>query len=376
MSEFRAINAPPHFSRTHALGEIAKIATVRNSSEIDRPSFHASSDNSKMIQNEKTGWGGFSSLKVDRTNYSGKMNTRNLERSKSAVTLNENLESIVAQTKYSYSAGNDFLATHASGSARTNDDISVAVENRRKSSPVRSDSFANRGIEGETSRWKSKQGVNKSSLQIARPNVPQADVATRSIHKNIDLIAISYRNSKPNVVIDSSRHVGGNQRDGLNNSGIRLAHGAETALIPNSKSEVVGYSPPPAFPRRNSAMSHRNFVRLRYPYSTSSWRNASSVALNTKSKNSNDVGSTGIQLRQPAKGHITRTAGKKPVGLNDHATSKPTKNSHSSSAQKSPSQAVSGGNKTGDVTINAYLKNWPNEALQHIEDLYNYEKYT
>lgn len=375
------------------LGEIAKIATVRNSSEVDRPLFHASSSNSKTIQNEKIGWTRFSpDLKIDPMNYSGKMNTGSLERSKSGVTLNENLESVVAHTRYSYSAGNDFLATHASGFKGTNDDTSAAIENRRKSSSIRSDSFANKNSGSETSRWKLEQGKNSSSLQITRTSVPsdsQTDVATRFIHKsrnsirkNTDSIAISRENSNSDVVIDSSRHVGGNQRDGLNNSG-RPMHGAETrlTLIPNSKSEIVSDSRPPAFPRRNAATPHRNFVKLRYPYSTSNRRNISNVVLNTKLRNSNDIDSAGVQERQPAKGHFTRTAARRPVGLNNHATSKPTKNSHSSFAQKSPSQGVRDGNKTDEyggapVQNDAYLKNWPNDALQDIEDLYNYEKYT
>lgn len=386
MPEFRAINAPPYFSRTDVLGEIAKIATVRNSSEIDRPLFHASFDNSKTIQNQKIGWTRFSpDLKVDRTNYSGKMNTGSLERSKSGVTLNENLESVVPQTRYSYSAGNDFLATHASGVERTNDDISAAIENRRKSSSIRSDSFANKDIGDEMLHYKLEQDKNSSSLQIAGTNsVPsdsQTNVATRFIHKSRNSIR---KNTDSGVVTDSSRHIGGNQHDGLNNSE-RSTHGAETrlTLISNLKSEVVGYSRPPVFPRRNAVLPHRNFVKLRYPYSTSNrQRNVSDVALNMKLKNSNDVDSIGVQLRQPAKGHFMRTAAKRPVGLNNHATSKPTKNSHSSFVQKSQSQGIGVGNKTEDeygsapVQHDAYLKNWPNDALQDIEDLYNYEKYT
>jgi len=389
MSEFRSISAPSHFSRTGVLGEIAKIAAIQNSSKVDRPSFHASSGNSKMIRDERIDWTRFNpDLKVGRIDYSKKANTENLERSKSGVTSNENLESLVAQTRHLYSTGNDFLATHASGFEKTNDDISVAVENRRKLNLVRSNLLANEGTGGEMSRQKLEQDVNRFSLQKIRTNVSrdsQADAATRFIHKDRNSIrkitesSVSHGNSMPGVVIDSFRHSGGNQRDDLNNSE-RSVHGVETALIPNSKSEVVGHSR--VFPRRNTIMSHRNFVKLRYPYWTSNRRNASNVALNMKVKNGNDVDSTGIQLRQPSKGHFTRTAAKKPVGLNNHATSKPTKSSHSSFAKESPSQRVSGGNKTrneyGDTSVqyNAYLKNWPNEALQNIEDLYNYEKYT
>ncbi|KYN04524.1 hypothetical protein ALC62_04515 [Cyphomyrmex costatus] len=338
MPKFKAINAPPYFSRTDVLGDIAKIATVQNSNEVNKPSFHASSGDSKIIQNERIDWTKFSpDLKV---------------------------------------------ATHASGFERTNDDISVAVENRRQSSSVRFDSFANKDIEGEMSRW--KQGVNRFSLETARTNVPsdsQADASPRSIHKNrnsirkiTNSIVISYGNSKPSVVTNSSRPMSGNQHGDLNNSETS-AHGAVAALISNSKSEVVGQSP--AFRRRSATTSHRNFVKLRYPYSTSNWRNASNVALNMEVKNGNDI-STGIQLRKPTK-YFTRTGAKKPVIVNNHVMSKPMKSNHSLSVQESPSQKVGSGNKTGykynDTTVQ-YLKNWPNEALQNMEDLYNYEKYT
>ncbi|EGI60417.1 hypothetical protein G5I_11397 [Acromyrmex echinatior] len=339
MPKFRAINAPPYFSRTNVLGDIAKFATVvQNSNDVNKPSFHASSGNSKIIPNERTDWTRFSSK----------------------------------------------VATHASGFERTNDDISVAVENRRKSSSVRFDSFVNKDIEGEMSRW--KQGVNRFSLQIARTNVPsdsQVNASTHSIHKDRNSIrkptnssVISHGNSKPSVVTNSSRSID-DQHGDLNNSE-RSAHGVDTALIPNFKSEVVGQFP--AFRHRNAATFHRNFVKLRYPYSTSNWRNASNVALNMKVKNGNDI-STDIQLRKPAK-HFTRTGAKKPVSLNIHVTSKPMKSNQSSSVQESPSQKVGTENKTMDkyndttVQYDAYLKNWPNDAIQNFEDLYNYEKYT
>lgn len=373
MPKFRAINAPPYFSRTDVLGGIAKFATVvQNSNEVNKPSFHASSGDSKIIQNERINWTRFSS---------DSKNAGNLERSKSGVISNENLDPIT-QTKYSYGAGNDFLATHASGFERTNDDISVAVENRRKSSSVRFDSFVNKDVEGEMSRW--KQGVNRFSLQIARTNVPrdsQANASTHSIHKDRNSIrkttnssVISHGNSKPSVVINSSRSIG--DHGDLNNSE-RSAHDAKTVLIPNSKFEIVGQSP--AFRRRNATTSHRNFVKLRYPYSTLNWRNVSNVALNMKMKNGNNI-FTDIQLRKPVK-HFTRIGAKKPVSLNNHVTSKPMKSNHSSSVQESPSQKVGSENRTvdkyNDTTLHdAYLKNWPNDAIQDFEDLYNYEKYT
>lgn len=366
MPEFRAINAPPHFSRTDVLGEIAKIAPVRNLGGAD------GSSPGKVIRKETVGGTKFRpDLKV------GFKSPGDLGRSKSGVTSNGNLESVVAQTRYLYSAGSDFLGSHASGFERTNDDISVAVDNRRNLYSIGSDSFANKR---NASRWKLEQGVNRSGLQIARTNVPgtsQVDAATRSIHqnrnsisKNVDSVVISNGNSQPGVVTDSSRRTGGDQRDGLNNSG-RSAHITETTLVPNSKSRVAGHSRPSALPRRNAVTSHRNFVKLRYPYSVSNRWNASNVTLNTK--NSND-GPTGIEPRQPAKGHLTLTAARNPAGLNNHATSKPTGNSHS---QKLPSQEVGDGNKMdGDMPVQYNSKNWPNEALQDIEDLYNYEKYT
>lgn len=374
MPEFRTMNAPPHFSRTDVLGEIAKIATVRNSGRADGSSPRVSPG--ETIRKETVGGTRFRpDLKVVRTNYSGKMNTGSLGRPKSGVTSNENLESVVAQTRYLHSTGNDFLASRATGFERTNDDISVAVDDRRNLNSIKFNSFANKD---NTSHWKLERGANRSVFQIARTNVPsnsQVDAATRSVHKNrnsirnnVDSIVIPNGNSKPAVIGDSSRHTGGDQRDGLNNSG-RSAHVTETTLIPNSKSGV-GHSRPSALPRRRAVTSHRNFVKLRYPYSMSNQWSASNV----NTKNSSD-GPTG--LRQPAKGHLTLTAAKKPVGLNNHATSKPKGNSHS---QKLPSQKIGDGNKMGDgdmpVQYNAYLKNWPNEALQDIEDLYNYEKYT
>ncbi|KYM92782.1 hypothetical protein ALC53_00719, partial [Atta colombica] len=335
MPKFKTINAPL-FSRTNVLDDIAKFATVvQNSNNVNKPLFHASSGNSKIIPNQRIDWTRFSS--------------------------------------------GSKIATHASGFERTNDDISVAVENRRKSSSVRFDSFVNKDIESEMSRW--KQGVNRFSLQIARTNVPndsQVNASTHSIHKDRNSIrkptnssVISY--GKPSVVTNSSRSIGDQYGD-LNNSE-RSTHGMKTALISNLKSEVVDQFP--AFRHRNAATSHRNFVKLRYPYSTSNWRNASNVAL--KVKNGNDI-STDIQLRKPIK-HFTRTGAKKPVSLDIHVTSKPMKN-NSSSVQESPSQKVGTENKTIDkyndttVQYDAYLKNWPNDAIQNSQDLYNYEKYT
>ncbi|XP_072753932.1 uncharacterized protein [Anoplolepis gracilipes] len=265
-----------------------------------------------------------------------------------------------------------------------NDDISIA-KNRQKSgstSVKSSESFSNKRIIGDnTLRWKTGQVSNIPSFHIARTKVSieprESAISTHSIrkdHKSIrksaDSILTLHENLKPSFVIDPSRHIVDSKRNDLNNS----RELTRPILISSSKSKV-GYD---VF-RRHAITSNRNFVKLRYPFSTLN-RNTSNVALNSKLKNDDNV-----QLRESMKNHLTRTAAKRPA-LNDRTMLDSTKNHHHSlHTQNLSSQVerVDGEDTTRDdygtstmVQHNAYLKNWPNETFQGIEDLYNYEKYT
>lgn len=360
-SEFKA---PSVLSRTNVLGKITEIDAVRNSNKPDGALFSGLSNNSRFILASNKSF----DLGVDRTiGYSGKVNSENLERSKSDEALNQNFKLTVARTRYS-SGGNSAFDSGI-------DNISIA-KNRQKSSSIKSESFSNKRIIGNnTLRWRTGQASNILSSKIS--NDPrESAISTHSIHrkdhkpilKGTDSIVTLHENVKPNFITDSFRHVVDSKRDDLNNS----RELTRPILISNPKSKF-GYD----VSRRHATTSNRNFVRLRYPFSTLN-RGTSNVVLNSKLKNDDNV------QRESMKNHLTRTAAKRPA-LNDRATFDPMKYHYSSHAQNLSGQVerVDGGDTTRDdydstsmVQHNAYLKNWPNETFQDIEDLYNYEKYT
>lgn len=367
-SEFKA---PSSLSRTNVLGEITKTGTVRNSNKSDRFLPGGFSNNSPrfVFASNKS-----SDLGIDRTiDYSGKVGSENLERPKSDASSSRNYKLEIARR------GSNFLVNHASGLARVSDDISIA-KNRQKSGSTKPELFSNKHIiEDDTLLRKTGQVLNIPSSHIARTKVSidprESAVSTHSIHKDqsirksTDSIVTLHENLKSGFITDSFRHIIDAERDDLNNSGELT----QPILMPNPKSKV-GYD----VSRRHAITSNRNFVKLRYPFSTLN-RDASNVALNSKLKNNDNV-----QLRESMKTHLTRTAAKRPA-LNDRATFHLTKNHHSSHAQNLSSQVerVDSGDTTRDeygstttVQHNAYLKNWPNETLKDIEDLYNYDKYT
>lgn len=366
-SEFKA---PSGLSRTNVLGEITKTGTVRNPNKSDRFLLGDFSNNSPrfVLASNKS-----SDLGIDRTiDYSGKLGNENFERPKSDATSNRNYKLEIARTR-----GSNFMVNHAS-SPRMSDDISIA-KNRQKSGSIKPESFSNKHIGDNTLRRKPGQISNVSSSHIARTKVSidprESAISTHSIHKDqsirksTDSIVTLHENLKSGFITDSFRHIIDAERNDLNNS----RELTRPIFMSNPKSKV-DYD----VSRRHAITSNRNFVKLRYPFSTLN-RDTSNVALNSKLKSDDDV-----QLREPMKNHLTRTAAKRPA-LNDRATFDLTKNHHSSHAQNLSSQVerVDSGDTTKDdygstttVQHNAYLKNWSNETFQDIEDLYNYEKYT
>lgn len=245
------------------------------------------------------------------------------------------------------------------------------MANHRASGSVKSSaSFSNKRILGDnTLHRKTGQISNIPSSHIARPKISidprESATSTHSIHKDhksirksTDSIVTLHENLKPGFATDSFRRVvDSTERDDLNNS----REPTHQILISNPKSKV-GYDAS----RGHAITSNRNFVKLRYPFSPLN-RDASDVASNSKLKDD-------VQLRESMKNHLTRIAAKRPAS-NDHATLKSTKNHHSSHAQNLSSQ-IERVDGTSTIQHNAYLKNWPNETFQNIEDLYNYEKYT
>ncbi|EFN63218.1 hypothetical protein EAG_15203 [Camponotus floridanus] len=368
-SEFKASSS---LSRTNVLGEITKTGTVRNSNKSDGFLPGGFSNNSPrfVFASNKS-----SDLGIDRTiDYSGKVGSEDLERPKSDASSSRNYKLEIARTR-----GSNFLMNHGSGRTRMSDDISIA-KNRQKSGSTKPESFSNKYIiEDDTLLRRTGQVSNIPSSHIARTKISinprESAVSTHSIHKDqlirksTDSIVTLHENLKSGFITDSFRHVIDAERDDLNNSGELT----QPNLMPNPKSKV-GYD----VSRRHATTSNRNFVKLRYPFSTLN-RDASNVALRSKIKNNDNV-----QLRESMKTHLTRTAAKRPA-LNDRATFHLTKNHHSSHAQNLSSQVerVDNGDTTRDeygstttVQQNAYLKNWPNETLKDIENIYNHDKYT
>lgn len=364
-SEFKA---PLSLSRTNVLGEITK--TVRNSNKSNGflPGFSNNSPRFVFASNKS------SDLGIDRTiDYSGKVGSEDLERPKSDASSSRNYKLEIARTR-----GSNFLMNHASG-LRMSDDISIA-KNPQKSGSIKLESFSNKYIiEDDTLLRKTGQVLNIPSSHITRTKISinprESAASTHSIHKDqsirksTDSLVTLHENLKSGFITDSFRRVIDAERDDLNNSGELT----QPIFMPSPKSKV-DYD----VSRRHATTSNRNFVKLRHPFSTLN-RDAGSVALSSKLKNNDNV-----QLRESMKTHLTRTAAKRPA-LNDRATFHLTKNHHSSHAQNLSSQVerVDSGDATRDeygstttVQQNAYLKNWPNETLKDIEDLYNHDKYT
>jgi len=291
---------------------------------------------------------------------------------------------ITPLAKFSF-AESDFSANRGSSLDRKSDDISSASKDRWTSDSIKFGSISNEGSGGDTSRWKIKQFSNGPSSQTTG-NVPgRENSAIDSIHRNrnairesvgrVDSTVTPHRDLKP-VIGDSPHRVGDSiQRNDLNNSGKLTTETVRLTLIPNSKSEVVRRF---VDSRKNGGMSNKNFVR--HTSSTSNRRNASNIlnaSNRVKLKNFN-AQSAILQSRQPTKDHSMRTAARRP-DLKNRTTFEVTRNRNSSLAQKPPSQVterVHDGNETRDEYSGTYSKNWPNDALHDVEDLYNYEKYT
>lgn len=355
---------PSSLSRnTNVLGEIAKTGVVRNSNKSDRFLTAGFSNNSPrfVLASNKS-----SDLRID---YSGKVGSKDLERPKSDVASNRNY-------KLERTRGSNFLMNHASGVATRSDDISI-VKNRQKLGLIEPESFSNKHIiGGDTLLRKTGQVLNIPSSHPAGTKVSidprESAVSAHSVHKDqsirksTDSIVTLHENLKSGFITDSFRRIVDAERDDLNNS----RELTQPILMSNPKSKV-DYD----VSRRHAITFNRNFVKLRYPFSTLN-RDASNVGLNSKLKNNDNV-----QLRESMKNHLTRTAAKRPA-LNDRATFDLTKNHHSSHAQNLSSQIESGSTTKNDydgtttVQHNAHLKNWPNEPFQDVEDLYNYDKYT
>lgn len=339
-------------ARTNVLGEIAEIGD--RSSSLRGPSNNFTRFGSA---NRSSGSG------ADRTIYYsgivGGGNYYNLGR----PTSNRNFKSTVARTRYS--SGSNFLANHHA-TGLTSDDISVA-KNRQRSGSIESE-FSNKRVLGDdTSRWRIQQISNIARTKVSIDPRESATSSTRSVHKDRESIGksadsiVTHENPKLAFATDSFRLIIDAEHADLNN----LTVPTRPIFISDPKSRV-SYDAS----RRPGLISNRNFVKLRYPFSTLN-RGSSNVALNSKPKPGDNA-----ELRKPMKNHLTRTAAKRPAS-NDHATFNhhSTKSHHHSSHAQNLSSQIERVDGTSTIQQNAYLKIWPNETSQNIEDLYNDEKY-
>ncbi|XP_029160060.1 uncharacterized protein LOC114932054 [Nylanderia fulva] len=320
-SEFKA---PTSLSRTNVLGEIGVPSSnkANGSSSLRGPS----------------GSGSGADRTIDYSKILGGGNYYNLGRP------NRDFKSTVARTRYS--SGNHFLANHHHASGLTSGDISIA-KNRQGSGSIKSDSFSNKRVLGnDRSRWRIKQVSSIARTKVSIDPRESAISSTRSVHKeigkNTDSIVTSKENPKLAFATDSLRLVVDAEHADLNNS----TAPTHPIFISDPKSRI-----PYDATRRPGITSNRNFVRLRYPFSTLN-RGSSSVALNSKPGDD-------VQSREPMKNHLTASF--------DH---------HSTKSHRHPSQKLSSPVERVEGTSNAYLKIWPNETSQNIEDLYKDEKYT
>lgn len=437
-SEFKAKADSSNVLRTDgALGGISEIITVRNSSEVRTgSSSHGPLVNPRKIQGEKIDWirsvlasNKSPNLESDSFSAGGShsrgVGVNKLEKSKADVTSNPNYKSVLVPARYS-PMENAPSGSRVSAFERTNvagitsrDDVRVAGENRQMLSSVKVSSSSKKNLVGSNVSFRKEEqsphisssfSSSSSPSQTERMNVQgnrQGDVAIHTTHQNpnslykvtdgMDSIVTSYENLKSRVVVDPLRHVANVRRGGLNNSG-EAALEAQTysTLIQKSKSGAGGYGQPAS---RRKVTSNRNFVRLRRPPAISNSRfnqvvksqvknplSKSDVALNPKDwvklKANDDIRFTAVGAGEATKGsHLAQTSAKKKLDSGEQ-TAQATSNRHSSGAQKLPSQSVrvvdqdstKDGFDSGIPTHNP--KKWPNGALQDIEDLYNYEKYT
>jgi len=389
-----AMHAPLYFPKSKLTsGRIAGI-NVRNSNETGKSSLHDPRDSSRKSYDEEVALSMSGLVLNDNSELSRKdlpeiVNAGISESSRPAVTWNQDFRSVVTPVGRFSFAGNDFSANRDLG--RKSDDISSASKDRWISGSVKSGSISNEDGGGDTSRWKIKQFSNAPSSQTTG-NVPdnfREKSAIDSIHRNrnairesvgrVDSTVTPHGDLKPVVIGHSPRRVGDSiQRNDLNNSEKLTTETARLTLIPNSKSEIVHRF---VDSRKNGGLSNRNFVRLRRPSSTSNRWNASNI-LNAnnrvKLKKNSNAQSAILQSRQSTKDHSTRTAARRP-DVKNRTTFEVIRNRNLSLAQKPPSQVterVQDGNETRDEYNGTYSKNWPNDALHDVEDLYNYEKYT
>lgn len=395
-----------------ASGEISNVGAVRYASDPDGSSLRLS-EGRKGFRDEVGAVGSVLASNTDsdsgvgRTSYHMQAATENFtSRFRPNVSSNGNVR-LIPRTRHS-SVKNDFFAIRPSDFERTNvtsvtspDDVSVVGKSKEQNSDS-INSFSNKDNDVSGSMSRTDQSLYISSSQAARMNIHGnrgIGAMTNSVRRNHEIADGTAANLKPWIVIDPSRRPASARRDSLNNSG-KATRVIETrpSLIQNSKSDVAHVSRRVAASR---GTSHRNFVRLRRPVFTaanrpgqvvkyvedpSSYRrNASDVAPDTKERSklrrkSDDVRRAGVvrTTGSNAERQVLRTTVKRPESNGRHEPAP--RNRHSSYAQKLPSQTdrIDDGDKTRNATAvrDAYLKNWPNGALQNIEDLYNYEKYT
>lgn len=432
LSEFKG--ASSKVSRTdgasHRISEI-----FRKPSELGGPSFHGPLVNPRKIQDDKTDWvrsvlASSVNSNFESNSYSGaashsrRVGVGHFEKSRSGVTSSPSYKSVLVPARYS-SAVNDSSGSRASDLQGTDvagiiprNDVRIEGESRQTLGSVRSILSSNKNIVESNAQQispisSSSTSSSSSSSQTEVMTVrSRTDVATHSPHSLLykitdgaDSIVTSYEDLKLRVVGDSLRHVDGVRRDGLNNSGeaVREAQTRPT-LIQKSKPRVGGHGRHAS--RRKTVTSNRNFVRLRRPPSVSNSRfkqvvrphvksppsyqpvDPSDVVLNPKNwtKTSNDIRLTAVETGEPAKNsHFATTAAKLKSDSDEQTMHGATRNRQTSGAQKLPSQSVRvdggdrGGTKDGfgsGTLVHNNPKNWPNEALHDIKDLYNYEKYT
>ncbi|XP_020281202.1 uncharacterized protein LOC109853462 [Pseudomyrmex gracilis] len=366
-SEFQATGVPSKLSRAKLFARLStRIGAARNSSD-NKP--RGSSSESKTIHDDKAAAWIRSALASNksfglgngRVNYSEKVDIDGFEKLRSDVSRNSKStvdHAIPVHARRDFSANLpfsiDFRKTNNSNTTRS----------RQKSGSIEYN------LANKDDTWVVANGSDTSSSKMTnvsrRGDHRDAKIRTNSLGLDSVVVTNSHDNLKSDVVIDSIRRGIRRVEYVLNNSE-KSTRELETrpTLIQISKSGVAA---------SHRKTFNRNFVKLRRPFVNR--RNVS--ALNSKLKINNNVPSAVVQLKSSTKSHFAQQteAAKKP-----DATFELTKNHYSPFVQKSPGHQTSErvGNKTRDelsAEQNAYLKNWPNEALESIEDLYNYERYT
>lgn len=408
MSEFKT-DSPSNLDTLGPQTEI--IGTVQNSSRVNELSSRIFSSNPK--ERHKVDWvrsalvlSGKTNLTLGQVNSEG-VNVDNLEKLNGDVSVNQDFKSMIFQTTRRSSVENDSAANRSHVLKGTNitgitirNNTSTVEKDRQKLDLIGSDSLYNKHIVRNNiliSKQQQQQNSSVLPLQLTDMtihhnhhknimNTPLYD-NQHSIDKITGRNVSSYENLKEVIAVSSPRP-DSIQRDIVNNLE-KPAGKIETRLIQNSKAKIIS---------RNPSSFHRNFVRLSNSPTVSNHPNEIKYALNVSYRDTPEDTSNGVTLKTHAEvkedndlrsivipiteSNKSQAAVKEELDSNDDASFKSTENRHSLHTQKLPSHSerIKNSSKTRDEYKNVpvhkmHLKNWPNEWLENIEDLYNYEKY-